>query len=991
MTGVRSRAIRQSPVIYFESAIGLIQQNVKRLLRRMSGAALVLLVTTVGWGAAARGEETAALDYHAGYQDFQAGDYSSAAAVWDPLAEKGDPHSQYGAAILYLRGDGVSKNLTKAIDYLTSSAKSGITQAQTTLGNLFRFGIGTEKDLGSALKWYGLAAEANYAPAQFALGNLYRSGIGVPKNLETAMQWYVLAAEDGLKEAQHALGQAFYRGYSKARDYRTALQWFEKAANQGHASAQFNIGLIYERGQGQPVNFKIARDWYSKAAKMGEARAQYNLAVLLVKGEGGQRDTEAAIKLFRLAAEQGLPKAQYNLAAMLVDHGGQEADLAEAVFWVSLAINRGVSQGIKLRNKLQSRLSKSAFAISEGRVSSWKPQVASPSQLVDLPKKSIARSSLQTGIENDIAALDNEVLVFVDTAVLQNASKLTDVRKRIKSKLLNVIQLKNLLVRSNSSNKARLSARLYSIESELTHLDSHVRALLEQQSDSIADGESEVVYPEEPTDKRRVKKLTRNGIRNCAACPLVELGGADIGTPLLDSDGNRILVVMVVGDKELLTKPAQSSKSSGAAIRFRQIGTVYGVSQDRKFILLQTRDSKWGWVDRNALISKFVSATKNSISQVDICDSTYTPLNSQIESTARKSVMRAIPVKSKYDLSMGIPVYKGPDGAMYEQASAIKSHAILYFYGMCVAENTEPYLLVGTEEFMDPEYASSSLLGWIKRSNGITWGNATAIGYKPDRVYSSSKIYGFKTQKQLLNYLRTNNPIGGTIIPDREETVSKRRLKLRFPVIAARRKSYKVAWIHDDLNQAGARIPTSSGKAVETPQAFMQEGWIPAKNVRDQKSGLEFRLLMSRSKLDVVVGFYAYMWRNFKGGALPAKFANLFQNKTLDTFGVSIRIDQKISEYLAGQLDSVEQFSALPLHNTVHDVIRLFSENSKFKNKLARAICATYRRLQLVQESRNGHVIFSDNGCRAKGGKNIDWWWKSDAGSEYAYIPVRYF
>jgi TPR repeat protein len=73
------------------------------------------------------------------------------------------------------------------------------------LGWRYKYGEGVKKDLAKAVEWLRQAAEQGYAPAQNALGFCYEFGDGVEKDLKKAIEWYTKAAEQGDARAQNNL------------------------------------------------------------------------------------------------------------------------------------------------------------------------------------------------------------------------------------------------------------------------------------------------------------------------------------------------------------------------------------------------------------------------------------------------------------------------------------------------------------------------------------------------------------------------------------------------------------------------------------------------------------------------------------------------------------------------------------------------------------------------------------------------------------------
>ncbi|MBO7496201.1 MAG: agmatine deiminase family protein [Salinivirgaceae bacterium] len=90
-------------------------------------------------------------------------------------------------------------------DELKPLAEQGLLRAQFYLAWCYKYGEGVKKDIAKAVEWLMIAAEQGYAPAQNCLGFCYEFGDGVEKDLNKAIEWYTKAAEQGDIRAQSNL------------------------------------------------------------------------------------------------------------------------------------------------------------------------------------------------------------------------------------------------------------------------------------------------------------------------------------------------------------------------------------------------------------------------------------------------------------------------------------------------------------------------------------------------------------------------------------------------------------------------------------------------------------------------------------------------------------------------------------------------------------------------------------------------------------------
>jgi len=84
---------------------------------------------------------------------------------------------------------------TKAAICYFNAAHMGHAQAQLCLAFCYEIGDGIERDLGKALHWAAVAAGQGHAGAQLLLGRLYRDGTGVVTDKKWSRTWYLRALE----------------------------------------------------------------------------------------------------------------------------------------------------------------------------------------------------------------------------------------------------------------------------------------------------------------------------------------------------------------------------------------------------------------------------------------------------------------------------------------------------------------------------------------------------------------------------------------------------------------------------------------------------------------------------------------------------------------------------------------------------------------------------------------------------------------------------
>lgn len=136
-------------------------------------------------------------DFEQGQEAYNSGDYQTAIAEWQPLAETGQADGQFGMGLLYANGFGVSMDDDQALHWYELAAEQGHAQAQCNLAVMHANGWGVPQSDDESMRWYRLAADQGVIEAQIAVAKMYERGLGVDEDKVQAYKWYGIAAELG--------------------------------------------------------------------------------------------------------------------------------------------------------------------------------------------------------------------------------------------------------------------------------------------------------------------------------------------------------------------------------------------------------------------------------------------------------------------------------------------------------------------------------------------------------------------------------------------------------------------------------------------------------------------------------------------------------------------------------------------------------------------------------------------------------------------------
>jgi TPR repeat protein len=225
-------------------------------------------------------------------------------------ALRGDSDSQIKLADMYTKGEGVDKDIDKAIVYLEKAANGlgRAVDAQMILGYMYYKGEEVPKNDEKALLWFKKAAENEKIQAQSMLGLIYSTSDNLI-NLEEAAKWYEMAANQGDVNAEFNYGLMLFEGKGGLeQDYGQALTWFKKAMAQHHQGAQTYVGAMYANGFGTPRNYSTALRWLIPVAEEGYVFAQGTIADIYTK-EGNVNNVRAYM-WYDIAVRNGLEEAK---------------------------------------------------------------------------------------------------------------------------------------------------------------------------------------------------------------------------------------------------------------------------------------------------------------------------------------------------------------------------------------------------------------------------------------------------------------------------------------------------------------------------------------------------------------------------------------------------------------------------------------------------------------------------------------------------------
>ena len=201
--------------------------------------------------------------------------------------------------------NGEEYNPEFAVKLFIEAANGGIAVAKYKLGKMLLNGDGVEKDIPKAIEWLKQAALEENEFAEYALGRLYLKGEEVEKDTIAAEEYLLKSASRGNKYAAYLLGKEYLSGENFGKDAMKAVEYLELAAEKDFEPAEYILGKEYLRGENFPKDVQKAIDYLKRAAEKDFDFAEYELGKIYLFGNDIPKDTETALEYLKSAAANG--------------------------------------------------------------------------------------------------------------------------------------------------------------------------------------------------------------------------------------------------------------------------------------------------------------------------------------------------------------------------------------------------------------------------------------------------------------------------------------------------------------------------------------------------------------------------------------------------------------------------------------------------------------------------------------------------------------
>ena len=247
-------------------------------------------------------------------------------------SKHGNHQATYRLGLLFEDNEsGMAQNLELSVKYFQLAADNGILAAINKMGELYLFGEVIPANLTKAISCFTAASEQGYGKASYWLGRLHTDGIGqLEKDTQKAMNYYRKAIEQGYEEAREWMEQLqknlvdetitdieipqdksdeeLYKDAKNALEkaqFKTAYAYFSYLTQRNHAESFNELGDMYFYGRGMAINQAKALELYKKAAALDSVYGFFNVGFLYWNGPEEIQDPEQALQYLKKAAQMG--------------------------------------------------------------------------------------------------------------------------------------------------------------------------------------------------------------------------------------------------------------------------------------------------------------------------------------------------------------------------------------------------------------------------------------------------------------------------------------------------------------------------------------------------------------------------------------------------------------------------------------------------------------------------------------------------------------
>ena len=179
------------------------------------------------------------------------GKFKEALEIYLKASQNGSYLATYNVACMYYFGDGVEKDLNKALDYYILAGSQGDKEAMSHAG-MVALELGKDSVAREQLE---KSAKLN------SLAGLYNYGMFLIKNKEEGLDYIFKACELGNGIAMNTIGEFYENGINLEKDLNKAFTFYKKSADLRVNQGEANLARCYKEGIGVSKDLELAEKY----------------------------------------------------------------------------------------------------------------------------------------------------------------------------------------------------------------------------------------------------------------------------------------------------------------------------------------------------------------------------------------------------------------------------------------------------------------------------------------------------------------------------------------------------------------------------------------------------------------------------------------------------------------------------------------------------------------------------------------------------------
>lgn len=264
------------------------------------------------------------------------------AKIRENIYNGGDEFAGFQLANQYALGNGVEKDIDKAIEILKNIGDSK-SFTNPSIPETLVILSGYEEGLNK-IKLLEAAADLGNDEALIQLALIYYEGKEIQQRKDITITYLDKLSKKGNSNAAALAGEMYYNGDGVSINHAKALTYYKVAADAGDIPSMYQVGSMYHRGQGVSENAEEAEKWFKRV----RANAEHNDSNWQNASEGlafiytyERKNKSEAINIWTELANRNDAFAQYQLACCYAKGFGVSYSRTEALNWAQRAINNG--------------------------------------------------------------------------------------------------------------------------------------------------------------------------------------------------------------------------------------------------------------------------------------------------------------------------------------------------------------------------------------------------------------------------------------------------------------------------------------------------------------------------------------------------------------------------------------------------------------------------------------------------------------------------